>query len=1026
MTNEQIQEAVNIYAEAMSQNEMMMSLLNPDLQDNPNVFLQSNYDKDSFQDSLFRAASKNNALLRKKEEAEVRGESDIQESLYQPPKVEPLKNESEDELKKALKEDISNLEDFYRKYENDNSDLISEGEKFLKEKSIKEDKEDDNGIKNRKLWLKSFKAINSSVSNKEISKEHKFTINTDVFTHGRTLPVPTQENKMFNEVVRKYNDDLDLKKDKPEMALLKQDKKIEEKVVEEFEQQKQESLLSQQQSEKDRKLGEFLNKKSEVIAEDDVLEKNEDKEVIEKHNDIVKKDNFDEIPIVNNGMSFEELLEEELKKQGEVKDHDTDSNKPKKQFLKKNQGTKVTNRFQKKQENNQQKRPLNQFNTEKSMRPKLISDDEDNGLNKDKEEEEKPLSIKSNNNDASFKEESRYSDLKTKTNYPDTNKLMEEFQDLFKLGKQQINQVETINPPDGLKKTFYHSERIDESITEFKDIEEQNKVESQRQEDERDKERNKAVAYVKQFNPITTQDIKEDTYKDIFKEERHEIEKDNKEPSIDDNKKLAELIYEDDQPKTQKKAVNELLAVNQKREINKIKKKLIEENEREMQEFREIMEEKFRERLEELDDEILKYRTKNNKFKGERHRIDELRMNLDKEKDSFKAMKEAELKKLEELKENELKKIKREKQIALRNRKAMENKPNRREREEIEKLKKEIDRLNIEFQKKEIKLKSRVERQKAQILELKKRINTLETEKETKSDHISEQSIELKSEKKSINKRKSVSKSRSRTPNKRYSIIDRSVSRSKSPIAEPKEERKSVKKKQHITGSIFPLHKRQSLTVLTQFKESILNSQPMDKSLRLKIREQVYKYDMNKYYKRFKSDNKKALKLVKKSVLEDGNIQSTFEDGSTEIVFQNNSKRRTFPDGYRIVLFNNKDVKQTLPDSTLIYYYEEHGTTQITFPDKSIEIFRFNEGHVEFHYKDGHKEIKFPNGNEKYIYPDEEEITIFNNQSIQSVNKKKVKIIDELDNRVIYFPNGEKLFIDSNGDVSAEQESNIE
>lgn len=72
--------------------------------------------------------------------------------------------------------------------------------------------------------------------------------------------------------------------------------------------------------------------------------------------------------------------------------------------------------------------------------------------------------------------------------------------------------------------------------------------------------------------------------------------------------------------------------------------------------------------------------------------------------------------------------------------------------------------------------------------------------------------------------------------------------------------------------------------------------------------------------------------------MENGKVQRTFEDGKKEVVFANNAKREIFPNGYIVVNYTIGDIKQTLPDNSIIYYYADADTTQITLPDNGLNV----------------------------------------------------------------------------------------
>lgn len=71
---------------------------------------------------------------------------------------------------------------------------------------------------------------------------------------------------------------------------------------------------------------------------------------------------------------------------------------------------------------------------------------------------------------------------------------------------------------------------------------------------------------------------------------------------------------------------------------------------------------------------------------------------------------------------------------------------------------------------------------------------------------------------------------------------------------------------------------------------------------------------------------------------ENGKVEKKYEDGKVEVVFKNGAVRETFPNGYVIVNYTIGDIKQTLPDSSIIYYYSDQDTTQITLPTEGLNV----------------------------------------------------------------------------------------
>ena len=61
---------------------------------------------------------------------------------------------------------------------------------------------------------------------------------------------------------------------------------------------------------------------------------------------------------------------------------------------------------------------------------------------------------------------------------------------------------------------------------------------------------------------------------------------------------------------------------------------------------------------------------------------------------------------------------------------------------------------------------------------------------------------------------------------------------------------------------------------------------------------------------------------------------------------------------------------------------------------------------------------RFLDKTEKYIYANGEEFTFFPDNTIQMINKDGIKLIEYADkSRDVFFPNGLKMRIESNGEV---------
>jgi len=160
------------------------------------------------------------------------------------------------------------------------------------------------------------------------------------------------------------------------------------------------------------------------------------------------------------------------------------------------------------------------------------------------------------------------------------------------------------------------------------------------------------------------------------------------------------------------------------------KKKPIKQKEREDEEGGEETEDEkvqkiVNEKIEILNSEIAKFKLENERVKKIRQKHEEMLKNLNRDIAEWNKQKEKELKEFEEWKQEEARKIRNEKKLSERQQKTLSNMPNRKEREEIDNLKKQISKLSEELQLKEKRSKLNIERLKRQIDELEQRNSEL-------------------------------------------------------------------------------------------------------------------------------------------------------------------------------------------------------------------------------------------------------------------------------------------------------------
>ena len=151
-------------------------------------------------------------------------------------------------------------------------------------------------------------------------------------------------------------------------------------------------------------------------------------------------------------------------------------------------------------------------------------------------------------------------------------------------------------------------------------------------------------------------------------------------------------------------------------------------------------------------------------------------------------------------------------------------------------------------------------------------------------------------------------------------------------------------------------------------------------------------YEM-KFLDKYHNDDDENKRIIQENISSDGKIVRWYANQKKEIIFRKGVRKEIFPDGYTIVYFKNQDIKQTYPDGKIVYYFWEARTTQTT-ETNGINIFKFDSNQIEKHFPDGTKEIRFSDGTIKWIFADGEEEWVFPDGSIQTISKDGVKTIE--------------------------------
>ncbi|XP_058476061.1 centromere protein J isoform X2 [Solea solea] len=425
----------------------------------------------------------------------------------------------------------------------------------------------------------------------------------------------------------------------------------------------------------------------------------------------------------------------------------------------------------------------------------------------------------------------------------------------------------------------------------------------------------------------------------------------------------------------------------------------------------------LRERLVELEIEIERFQKENvalAKLKQENEKNQE---NLRKERLEFERTKAEESAKFEEYKKEENKKLQRERKLFEKHVSAARAIPDKKEREEIQVLKQQLNSLQEELRRKESRWASSHSRQR-------QHIDSLSEENSSLRDEIRMlEKLRLSSWKKtpvSAEKDKETKDGPRMFPNnlstvtkgvKFASPLDSRGSSSCSSSSPPQggaaaaaDRRSSSEIGQGVAGMKSSLRRpsgagtpssssSSSLPVRRTEEQPTAGNRSQDKPPN---HEQSDDCSPNRDSVSTESESREAQEAeTAQEVIThpDGKIEKVLVGGDRVILFPNGTRKEVSADGLTVkVTFFNGDTKQITADQRVIYFYSEAQTTHITFPD-GIEVLHFPNNQTEKHFPDGRKEITFPDQMVKNLFPDGREESVLTDGTIVQVNPDGTKEI---------------------------------
>ena len=306
------------------------------------------------------------------------------------------------------------------------------------------------------------------------------------------------------------------------------------------------------------------------------------------------------------------------------------------------------------------------------------------------------------------------------------------------------------------------------------------------------------------------------------------------------------------------------------------------------------VEAKFKKKIDELNREIRKYKSRNKTLEEDKKKISKMKKRIEEDKllvDRLKADKAD----FENYKQKEMEKLKREKAATKRNAKAYRATANKRDKETIDNLKKEMRILREQASNKEKKMKEAIERRK-------RKINELRTDNE-----------ELRSQVDFYEKMRMNQNQGNGIEQQRESLDEdeESIDENEENEESGESDEESTRNVRSLKTAIEKLSKKKGKKdgemkkFLADFYAGFDNPVPNVDKGTLKINNENYKFDENTHYKKYKWNRENDLKVVQEEESE-GKVYKTFADGRKEIKFSNGAVKEIMPDGYIIGIFYKK------------------------------------------------------------------------------------------------------------------------
>ncbi|XP_063130331.1 centromere protein J isoform X2 [Rattus norvegicus] len=377
----------------------------------------------------------------------------------------------------------------------------------------------------------------------------------------------------------------------------------------------------------------------------------------------------------------------------------------------------------------------------------------------------------------------------------------------------------------------------------------------------------------------------------------------------------------------------------------------------------------LREKVIELESEIEKFKAENTSLAKLRIERESALEKLRKEIADFEQQKARELARIEEYKKEETRKLQKERKVFEKYTAAARTFPDKKEREEIQALKQQIQELQEDLKRKETKWSSTHGRLRSQIEMLVKENTDLREEIKVM------ERFRLEAWKRAEAIENSPKACQYIMATKKDESMNSSIQFQKSHASLGVQGEKYKKKYLPAQGN----SSRRSKSVPPRDLGSL------DKGQAALPREPLQPVNFPDL--EYKNKEEKEEEIQGEINHPDGKVEKVYKNGCRVVLFPNGTRKEVSADGKSItVTFFNGDVKQVMPDERVVYYYAAAQTTHTTYPE-GLEVLHFSSGQIEKHFPDGRKEITFPDQTIKTLFADGQEESIFPDGTIVRVQR---------------------------------------